>query len=128
MRSRTGRARAASSSISFGREHPWNAFIEAFNGRLRDECLNVHQFTSLADAKEKIEAWRVDYNARRPHSSLGHLTPNEFVALCQAERTVEEVDFSSQGLFANGTNVTTRPTRLSTVLRFGHLLRKRGPA
>lgn len=72
-----------------------NAFIEAFNGRLRDECLNVHQFTSLADAKEKIEAWRVDYNARRPHSSLGHPTPNEFVAQRQAVRTVEEVGFSS---------------------------------
>jgi putative transposase len=72
-----------------------NAFIEAFNGRLRDECLNVHQFTSLADAREKIEAWRIDYNARRPHSSLGHLTPNEFVAQRQAMRTVEEVAFSS---------------------------------
>ena len=54
-----------------------NAFIEAFNGRLRDECLNVHQFTSIDDAREKIEAWRVDYHARRPHSALGHLTPNE---------------------------------------------------
>ena len=72
-----------------------NAFIEAFNGRLRDECLNVHQFTSIADAQEKIEAWRVDYNAHRPHSSLGHLTPNEFVAKRQAMRTVEEVTFSS---------------------------------
>src|SRR5687767_6064396 len=72
-----------------------NAFIEAFNGRLRDECLNVHQFTSTDDARAKIEAWRVDYNARRPHSSLGHLTPNEFVALRQVARTVEEVAFSS---------------------------------
>ena len=67
-----------------------NAFIEAFNGRLRDECLNVHQFTSLADATEKIEAWRVDYNARRPHSSLGHLTPNELVALRQAKRAANQ--------------------------------------
>jgi len=72
-----------------------NAFIEAFNGRLRDECLNVHQFTSIADAQEKIEAWRVDYNQRRPHSSLGHLTPNEFVAQRQMMRTAEEVSFSS---------------------------------
>jgi putative transposase len=40
--------------------------------------VNVHQFTSINDAKAKIEAWRVDYNQRRPHSSLGHLTPNEF--------------------------------------------------
>ena len=54
-----------------------NAFIESFNGRLRDECLNVHQFTSIDDARTKIEAWRVDYNQRRPHSSLGHLTPKD---------------------------------------------------
>ena len=71
-----------------------NAFIESFNGRLRDECLNVHQFTSIEDAKAKIEAWRVDYNQRRPHSSLGHLTPNEFVAQRQRLPTVEEVVFS----------------------------------
>lgn len=72
-----------------------NAFIEAFNGRLRDECLNVHQFMSIEDARAKIEAWRVDYNARRPHSSLGHLRPNEFAAQRQAERTVIEAGFSS---------------------------------
>jgi putative transposase len=55
-----------------------NAFIESFNGRLRDECLNVHQFTSIADAQAKIDAWRIDYNQRRPHGSLGHLTPDEY--------------------------------------------------
>jgi putative transposase len=67
-----------------------NAVIEAFNGRLRDECLNVHQFTSIEDARTKIEAWRVDDNQRRPHSSLGHLTPNEFVAQRQVLRTAAE--------------------------------------
>jgi len=67
-----------------------NAFIESFNGRLRDECLNLHQFTSLAEAHAIIEAWRLDYNQRRPHSSLGHLTPNEFVAQRQVEQTAEE--------------------------------------
>jgi putative transposase len=72
-----------------------NAFIEAFSGRLRDECLNVHQFTSIEDALAKIEAWRVDYNARRPHSSLGHLTSNEFVASRQAERAANEARFST---------------------------------
>jgi transposase InsO family protein len=41
--------------------------------------LNVHQFTSIEDARAKIEAWRVDYNERRPHGALGHLTPNEYV-------------------------------------------------
>ena len=66
-----------------------NAFIESFNGRLRDECLNVHQFTSIEDAKAKIEAWRVDYNQRRPHSSLGHLTPNEYAQQRQNSPTAE---------------------------------------
>lgn len=55
-----------------------NAFIESFNGSLRDECLNVHWFLSLSDAREKIERWRLDYNEFRPHSSLGNLTPSEF--------------------------------------------------
>ena len=72
-----------------------NAFIESFNGRLRDECLNVHQFTSLAEAQAIIEAWRLDYNQRRPHSSLGHLTPNEFVAQRQVMWTAEEAVYSS---------------------------------
>ncbi len=56
-----------------------NAFIESFNGRLRDECLNEHWFISLQDAREKIAAWRLDYNGSRPHTSLGHLTPEEFI-------------------------------------------------
>ena len=66
-----------------------NGHIESFNGRLRDECLNVHQFVSLAYARQKIEAWRRDYNQVRPHSSLGHLTPNEFITERQEERTAE---------------------------------------
>ena len=66
-----------------------NAFIESFNGRLRDECLNVHQFVSITDAQTKIEAWRLDYNQRRPHGSLGHLTPTEFVAQRQVITTAE---------------------------------------
>ena len=70
-----------------------NAFIESFNGRLRDECLNVHQFTSIEDAKAKIEAWRVDYNQRRPHGSLGHLTPNEYAARRQDRRVVQAATF-----------------------------------
>ena len=57
-----------------------NATIESLNARFRQECLNAHWFLSLADACEKIEAWRDDYNMVRPHSSLGNLTPNEFVA------------------------------------------------
>lgn len=67
-----------------------NAFIESFNGRLRDECLNVHQFASLAQAQAIIEVWRCDYNRQRPHSSLGNLTPDEFVGQRQAQQIVEE--------------------------------------
>jgi putative transposase len=55
-----------------------NAYIESFNGRLRDECLNANWFTSLGDAKRKIESWRQDYNQQRPHSSLNYLPPSEF--------------------------------------------------
>ena len=64
-----------------------NGHIESFNGRLRDECLNVNQFTSLADAREQIERWRIDYNDLRPHSSLGNLTPSEFAIQRQGNRT-----------------------------------------
>jgi putative transposase len=58
-----------------------NAFIESFNSRLRDECLNEHVFLSLAEARQTIEAWRHDYNFLRPHGSLGALTPTEFALL-----------------------------------------------
>jgi len=57
-----------------------NAFIESFNGRFRDECLNDHWFTSLQQARILIAAWRRDYNQHRPHSSLDYLTPAEFAA------------------------------------------------
>ena len=55
-----------------------NAFIESFNGKLRDECLNETLFSSLAEARETLEAWQEDYNRYRPHSTLGNMTPREF--------------------------------------------------
>jgi putative transposase len=55
-----------------------NAYIESFNGKFRDECLNEHWFLSMRHAREVIAAWRKEYNAERPHSSLGYLTPNQF--------------------------------------------------
>lgn len=55
-----------------------NPMIEAFNSRFRQECLNEHWFLSLQDAVDTIERWRIEYNTRRPHSSLGNLTPVEF--------------------------------------------------
>jgi putative transposase len=58
-----------------------NAYAESFNGRLRDECLNAHWFTSLKDARQKVESWRQDYNQQRPHSSLNYLPPAEFARM-----------------------------------------------
>jgi putative transposase len=55
-----------------------NAYIESFNGKFRDECLNEHWFINLAHARNVIEAWRNEYNTERPHSSLGNRTPQEF--------------------------------------------------
>jgi len=59
-----------------------NDFIESFNSRFRQECLNQHWFLSIEDAKTRIEAWWREYNSHRPHSSLGYLTPKEFAAKC----------------------------------------------
>jgi len=56
-----------------------NAFVESFNGKFRDECLNEHEFLTLDEAREIIEAWRQDFNTARPHASLGNQTPQEFV-------------------------------------------------
>jgi putative transposase len=55
-----------------------NAYVESFHGRLRDEYLNVSWFWNLFDARRKISAWQLDYNTRRPHSSLGYRTPEQF--------------------------------------------------
>jgi putative transposase len=59
-----------------------NGHVESFNGRFRDECLNHNWFTTVVDAKEKIERWRMEYNAERPHSSLAYRTPEEFAKAC----------------------------------------------
>lgn len=55
-----------------------NCFIESFNGRLRDECLNVNEFVSLEHARATLTHWREDYNHTRPHGSPGRLTPSEY--------------------------------------------------
>jgi putative transposase len=63
-----------------------NAYIESFNGRFRQECLNEHWFLSLDDARDKVEAWRRDYNEERPHSALGNATPEEYAALVKPQK------------------------------------------
>jgi putative transposase len=68
-----------------------NAFIESFNGRFRDECLNENWFLTLAEAKVLIEAWRKDYNENRPHSSLNNLTPLEFIQQIQPSKNNQKL-------------------------------------
>jgi len=63
-----------------------NAFIESFNGKLRDECLNETLFSSLVEARETLDAWQEDYNTHRPHSALGNLTPKEFAEKISIDR------------------------------------------
>lgn len=62
-----------------------NGFVESFNGRFRDECLNETLFSSLAQARAAIAAWKEDYNMNRPHSALGHRSPAEFAATIALE-------------------------------------------
>ena len=69
---------------------PWeNPYIESFNGKLRDECLNREIFRNALEAQIIIEDWREGYNTRRPHSSLGYLTPAEFAEQCRRGRSPE---------------------------------------
>jgi putative transposase len=66
-----------------------NAYIESFNGKFRDECLNEHWFLSLDEVRATTERWRIDYNRDRPHSSLGHLTPEEFATKNRVEASAQ---------------------------------------
>lgn len=92
---------AWSRSVKLDFTHPGkpteNGHIESFNGRFRDECLNVNQFVSLAHAQNLIEAWRLDYNQFRPHSALGNLTPAEYIRR-HHELTTKKAPESSSGL------------------------------
>ena len=68
-----------------------NCYIESFNGRFRDECLNEHWFITMAHARSTIEAWRIEYNTERTHSSLNDLTPEEFKAAHASRRSADRV-------------------------------------
>jgi len=67
-----------------------NAFIESFNSRVRDELMNAHRHRTIFEAKSVAEAWRRNYNANHPHSSLGDKTPEEFLALYETSQTPQE--------------------------------------
>jgi putative transposase len=94
-----------------------NGYIESLNGRLRDECLNVEVFFTLADARRKLELWRHDYNHHRPHSALADHTPAEFAAICSGGKGGDETALENASRFplshrtatAAGMNLTTAP-------------------
>jgi hypothetical protein len=84
-----------------------NRYIESFNGRLRDECLNVHQITNLAAAQQRVEAWRVAGNEARSHGSFGHLPPGNAPFNVGPPRVAKRRN-STRRLLTNGTNVRQR--------------------
>ena len=88
---------------------PWeNPFVESFNGRARDELFNIEEFTSLTEASIVVEAWRVEYNTWRPHSSLGGLTPAEF-----KQRWIEQIN---RMFIAGGTSIGVPSGQTKTTL------------
>jgi putative transposase len=96
-----------------------NAFIESFNSRLREECLNEQVFVSLADARRKIEHWRVQHNRERPHSSLGYLAPEEFAAKNRPQRSepTARTAWPAHHLPAGAVRTQRSRSRSLTVLR-----------
>jgi hypothetical protein len=88
-----------------------NGFVESLNGRFRDECLNEHMFRNLPTARRLIEEWKMDYNAHRPHTSLGGLTPNEFATRSRTDHSRTESSYERGQI---GGNVTGHdPWRLA---------------
>jgi len=90
-----------------------NARVESFHGRLREECLNVNWFQNLFDAKRKIAKWRVEYNEKRPHSSLGYLTPNEYaarVARASCGNDGDKAALENASAFASGVSHISKAT------------------
>lgn len=93
-----------------------NAYIESFNGRLRDECLNVEVFFSLADARRKLAIWLHDYNHHRPHSALADRTPAEFADICSGGNDGDKAALENASRFphfprttAAGSDITYAP-------------------
>jgi putative transposase len=98
-----------------------NGYIESFNGKLRNECLNVEAFFTLADARRKLHLWRRDYNHYRPHSALADRTPAEFAAACSGGKDGDEAALENAARFPLSHRTATtgnirKHVHLSTVL------------
>jgi putative transposase len=91
-----------------------NGYIESFNGRLRDECLNVEVFFSVADARHKLALWRQDYNHHRPHSSLADRTPAEFAATTSGGNDADCVRLENASRFPHSHRTTATAINLKT--------------
>lgn len=90
-----------------------NPYIESFNGRLREECLNQHWFEPLEEAKQVLETWRVEYNTKRPHSSLANLAPAEHLEYLAGHQTCSEESLPSQILVLSPPQKAIEATRLT---------------
>ena len=89
-----------------------NASIASFNGKCRDACWNQHWFVDRADAREKFEAWRVDYNTAPPHSALGYQTPEEFAPILSGREPAVEKTLRPAGAWKSrrDSHFPTAPT------------------
>ena len=79
-----------------------NGYIEFFNGRLRDECINVQVFFTVADARDKLEQWRLDYNRVRPHSVLGDSASRRRAICAAVSKAISETNHSPKGSRRDG--------------------------
>ena len=91
-----------------------NGYIESFNGKLRDKCLNVEIFFTLADARQKLDVWHRDYNYYRPHSALADRTPAEFAAACSGGNDADRVRLENASRFPHSHRTTTAGSKLRT--------------
>jgi putative transposase len=92
-----------------------NGYIESFNGKLRDECLNVEVFFTLADARRKLGLWQHDYNHHRPHSALADRTPAEFAAVCSGGNDGDKTALENASRFPHSHRTTAASNDLTRV-------------
>ena len=99
-----------------------NGFIESFNGKLGDECLNVEVFFTRVDARRKLELWQHDYNHHRPHSALADRTPAEFADICSGGNDGDKAALENASRLPHSHRTTAADSDLAHVLVSGLLL------